>query len=79
MQVRKSLRLAAACAALLPLAAMVPTTAEAKGCLRGAAAGAVAGHMAHHHAIAGAMIGCAAVHHHYAKKAHAQAAQANHT
>lgn len=79
MQVRKSLPLAAVCAALLPLAAMAPTTADAKGCLRSAAAGAVAGHMAHHHAIAGAMIGCAAVHHHYAKKAHAAAVPANHT
>jgi len=79
MQPRKSLSLAAAAAALLPLAAMAPTTAEAKGCLRGAAAGAVAGHMAHHHGVVGAMIGCAAVHHHYAKKAHAAAMPANHT
>jgi len=79
MQALKSFRLAAAAAALLPLAALAPATAEAKGCLRRAAAGAVAGHMAHHHAIAGAMIGCAAVHHHYAKKARAQAVPAHRT
>ena len=79
MQVPKSFRIAAACAALLPLAALTPTSVEAKGCLRGAAAGAVAGHMAHHHAIAGAMIGCAAVHHHYARKAKMEHADARHT
>lgn len=79
MQARKSFRLATVCAAVLPLATLVPTSADAKGCLRGAAAGAVAGHMAHHHAIAGAMIGCAAVHHHYAKKAKASAVPANHS
>lgn len=79
MQAWKSFRLAAVCAAVLPLATLVPTSADAKGCLRGAAAGAVAGHMAHHHAIAGAMIGCAAVHHHYAKKARAEATPPRHT
>lgn len=79
MQARKSFRHAAVCTAVLSLAALVPTSADAKGCLRGAAAGAVAGHMAHHHAIAGAMIGCAAVHHHYSKKAKASAVPANHS
>jgi len=57
---------ALAAAALISCAGSVP--AEAKGCIRGAAAGAVAGHLAHHHAIAGAAIGCVAMHHHYAKK-----------
>ena len=71
MSARKTLRLAAAVTALIPLAALGTGTAEAKGCLRGAAAGAVAGHVAHHHAVLGAMAGCAVAHHHYAKKARA--------
>lgn len=59
----------------LPLAMMAATPASAKGCIRGAAAGAVAGHLVGKgHAVLGAMAGCAAVHHHYAKQAKAQAA-----
>ncbi|MBV9530391.1 MAG: hypothetical protein JO283_04820 [Bradyrhizobium sp.] len=38
-------------------------SADAKGCLTGAAAGAVAGHYAGHHAIVGAIAGCYAGHH----------------
>ena len=69
MKLSLATRLSSALAAvgLVVCAGSVP--AEAKGCLRGAAAGAVAGHLAHHHAIAGAAIGCVAMHHHYAKKA----------
>lgn len=47
--------------------------AQARGCLKGAAAGAVAGHLMHHHAIAGAAAGCAAGHvyaHHHMRKKH---------
>jgi hypothetical protein len=33
------------------------------GCLKGAAAGAVIGHFAHHHAVLGAIAGCAIAHH----------------
>lgn len=68
MSAVKKLRFAVACATLAPLIGMIPATAEAKGCLRGAAAGAVVGHMAHHHAVAGAVVGCVAMRHHYAKK-----------
>lgn len=62
--------------ALATSAVALDAPASAKGCIRGAAAGGVAGHYAHHHAIAGAAIGCVAAHHHYAKKAKA-AAQAD--
>ncbi|WP_308814196.1 hypothetical protein [Sphingomonas sp. GV3] len=50
----------------------------AKGCIRGAVAGGVAGHMVGKgHGMAGAAVGCVAMHHHYAKKARAaRAAQA---
>ena len=34
------------------------TTAEAKGCLKGAAVGGVAGHFAGHHGLIGAAAGC---------------------
>jgi hypothetical protein len=58
---------------VMALAAMSPG-AQAAGCLKGAAVGGVGGHFAHHHAIAGAAIGCA-VGHHMAKK-RARAARA---
>ncbi len=54
----------------LPLLVATNTPAFAKGCIRGAAGGAVAGHMVGKgHAVMGAAAGCAAMHHHYAKKA----------
>jgi hypothetical protein len=37
--------------------------ADAAGCLKGAAVGGVAGHFAGHHAILGALAGCAIGHH----------------
>ena len=40
---------------------------HADGCIKGAAVGAVGGHLAHHHGILGAAVGCA-VGHHMAKK-----------
>lgn len=56
-----------------PLAA---TTADAKGCLKGAAVGGVGGHfVGKGHAVAGAAIGCAVGHHRAAKAARAKAAQ----
>ena len=33
-------------------------SAEAKGCLRGAAVGGLAGHVAGHHGVVGAAVGC---------------------
>ena len=38
-------------------------SANAKGCLSGAAVGGVAGHVAGHHAVLGAAAGCAINHH----------------
>ena len=46
----------------------VTGSAEAKGCLKGAAVGAIAGHYMHHHAILGAVAGCWVGHHMAAKK-----------
>ena len=64
---------AASCAALALIAS---PSAEAKGCLKGAAVGGVAGHFMGHHPVAGAAVGCAVGHHQAAKKAkQAQAAQ----
>ena len=42
--------------------ALFATQAQA-GCLTGAVVGGVAGHLAHHHTLAGAAIGCAVGHH----------------
>ncbi|RZM21955.1 MAG: hypothetical protein EOP67_51480 [Sphingomonas sp.] len=57
----------------LPLLAMTASPVLAKGCIRGAAAGGVGGHfVGKGHAVAGAAIGCAVAHHHYAKQARAQ-------
>jgi hypothetical protein len=47
----------------------LPGTANAAGCVRGAAVGGVAGHLAGHHTLAGAAIGCAVGHHEAAKRA----------
>ena len=43
--------------------ALSATTADAKGCLKGAAVGGVAGHVAGHHGVLGAAAGCAVGHH----------------
>lgn len=40
------------------------TGANAKGCLKGAAAGGIAGHFVHHHGLLGAAAGCAIGHAH---------------
>jgi hypothetical protein len=46
------------CATVLVALAVV-TTADAKGCLKGAAVGGVAGHYSGHHGLLGAAAGCA--------------------
>lgn len=51
----------------------VSSLAQAAGCLKGAVVGGVAGHL-EHHAVLGAMAGCA-VGHHLAAKAKAEQAQ----
>ena len=48
-------------AAFLTLATV--TTADAKGCLKGAVVGGTAGHFAGHHGILGAAVGCVIGHH----------------
>jgi hypothetical protein len=62
--------------AIMLTSAVAPAEA---GCLKGAMIGALAGHFMHHHAVLGAISGCA-VGHHMAVKAHDQkAAQAKAT
>jgi hypothetical protein len=56
-------------AAMVFATALLPISAQAAGCLKGAAAGGVVGHVAGHHGLAGAGIGCAVGHHHASKKA----------
>jgi hypothetical protein len=50
----------------------ISSSAQAKGCLTGAAVGGVAGHLAGHHTTTGAVAGCAAGHHEAAKHARKQ-------
>lgn len=46
----------------------LPITANAHGCIKGAAVGGVVGHVAGHHAVAGATVGCVIGHHRAAVK-----------
>ncbi|MDF0486582.1 hypothetical protein PX554_00440 [Sphingomonas sp. H39-1-10] len=63
----------------LPLLVASASPALAKGCIRGAAAGGVAGHyVGKGHAVMGAVAGCVAAHHYYAKQARAQKAARAH-
>jgi hypothetical protein len=59
-------------AAALLAGAAITQSAEAAGCLKGAAVGGVAGHYAGHHGLLGAGIGCAIGHHEAAKRAREQ-------
>jgi hypothetical protein len=54
--------------------AVLPVSANARGCIKGAAVGAVVGHVAGHHGLAGAAVGCV-VGHHRAKEKEKQASQ----
>jgi hypothetical protein len=65
----KTLSIALVAAALAFSGAALPGSAYAAGCLRGAAVGGVAGHLAGHHTLGGAAIGCAVGHHEAAKRA----------
>lgn len=56
-------------AAVIFAMALLPVSANAAGCLKGAAVGGVAGHMAGHHGLLGAGAGCAIGHHHASKHA----------
>jgi hypothetical protein len=44
--------------AIATSALVAPSTADAKGCLKGAAVGGVAGHYAGRHGVLGAAVGC---------------------
>ena len=57
-------------AAFLTLATV--TTADAKGCLKGAVVGGTAGHFAGHHGILSAAAGCNIGHHRAKKRARMQ-------
>ena len=59
--------------------AAISTGANAKGCLKGAAAGGVAGHFVGHHGLLGAAAGCAIGHHRANKKDQEQAGVQNHS
>ena len=61
--------------ALLMTAGWATVTAQAAGCLKGAAVGAVAGHFAGHHGVFGAGAGCVIGHHEAAKHAREKAQQ----
>ena len=52
------------------------TTAEAKGCIKGAVVGGVAGHFMHRHTLLGAAAGCIIGHHLAHKKEQEQKAAA---
>ena len=47
------------CATTIIIALAAVTSAEAKGCLKGAAVGGIAGHYSGHHGLLGAAAGCA--------------------
>jgi len=59
------------CAAAFLILATV-TTADAKGCLKGAVVGGTAGHFAGHHGILGAAAGCIIGRHEANKRARSQ-------
>ena len=54
--------------AMLALGVAPFTTAQAAGCVSGAAIGGVAGHVAGHHGVLGAAAGCAVGHHENVKQ-----------
>ena len=62
------------CAAIL-LALAPVTTANAKGCLKGAVVGGTAGHFAGHHGVLGAAAGCVIGRHEANKRARMQNTQ----
>jgi hypothetical protein len=66
------------CAAILFALATV-TSAEAKGCLKGAAVGGVAGHFAGHHGVLGAAAGCVVGRHEANKRNRMQTNQTDQT
>ena len=64
----KVLSIALVAAVLAMSSALLPGTANAAGCVRGAVVGGAVGHFAGHHTLAGAAIGCAIGHHRDARR-----------
>src|SRR3954451_18268229 len=74
----KTILAVAAAAAIAGGALTIPNTADAEGCMKGAAVGGVAGHMVGSgHATAGAATGCAVGHHEANKKDEKKQEQGN--
>jgi hypothetical protein len=67
--------MAIAVAFLVGMALVPAGSAQAAGCLKGAAVGGVAGHLANHHGLAGAGIGCLVGRHEANKRAREQSPQ----
>jgi hypothetical protein len=59
----KKIVILAAIAPLALLALATPHAAQAAGCIRGAIVGGAVGHLAGHHGLLGAGVGCAYEHH----------------
>jgi hypothetical protein len=71
---KTTLLIATLAASLVTLA----PAAHAKGCVKGALVGGAAGHVAAHHGLLGAGLGCLIGRHHAAKKEHERAASTQH-
>jgi Spy/CpxP family protein refolding chaperone len=68
----KAMIIPAAFAVAVSAVALNPTTASAKGCIKGAIIGGVAGHFVGHHGLLGAGAGCVIGHHEATKHARQQ-------
>jgi hypothetical protein len=64
----KKIAIMAAVAPLALLALATPHSAQAAGCIRGAIVGGAVGHLAGHHGLVGAGVGCAYEHHEATKR-----------
>jgi hypothetical protein len=62
-QVLKTIAIMATAFTLALASVALPDSAQAAGCLKGAAVGGIAGHFAGHHGLVGAGIGCVVGHH----------------
>jgi hypothetical protein len=74
-EIMRAMLIPAALAVAVVTAGPVAGTAQARGCLKGAAIGGVAGHFLGHHTILGAGVGCLIGHHEAAKHARERAAR----
>ena len=74
----KKIAIIAAVAPLALLALATPHSAQAAGCIRGAIVGGAVGHLAGHHGLVGAGIGCAYEHHEATKRLREQEYEHDH-